>query len=324
VGNLYSLLCGIDSDLPCLFEEIQIRGSDRLVSVDQLLKIKSGSIIRFDYKSIFKDAFVIQPSRISSKLKTHVNEWFIDGEGKGKVAITSQLTHQTLKVPRECFAKGLRRSCRVDMIDVKQPDLLIVEPFEGIDAIDSCIDLSKCKQYVEQRKSNLLLSRKMDISSPGTRLLAFYSNIPLIGADMWSIRGLSGSDSKITAMWFNSSIYLLTMLLNRTETTGAWLRLDSSTLSKVPIINLEKLGSKEKSALLEIFASIQSVSFPSILEQRQNGFLPRRTIDKLFAKIIGYRDEETDYILERLYPALVSEIKKLRQLMFQGTKHPIF
>ena len=86
-------------------------------------------------------------------------------------------------------------------------------------------------------------------------------------------------------------------------------------LKETYVPDLRKISKKEKGSLLQLFDKIRNVSFPSIVEQLKNKFWAREEIDKTFLKVLGFSDEETEEILNFLYPVLANEIEQLKALM---------
>lgn len=113
-------------------------------------------------------------------------------------------------------------------------------------------NLKSWRHYAELKLANLLISRWFDISATDIRALAFYSEKPIVGVDMWSIKGLSKDDAKIMALWFNSSINLLALLINRTETRGAWIKLHEYALREMLALDTKKLMEEEREQTLNL------------------------------------------------------------------------
>jgi len=172
------------------------------------------------------------------------------------------------------------------------------------------------QKYVESRMGNLAVMRRFDISASGTDLMAFYSSTPMVaGVVTWPIYIPSDEDSKIIALWLNSSINVLQIILNRSETRGAFLEIGKYMLDEFSILDPKQLSKEEKSRLLDTFNVVKGVTFPSVLEQLRTRFPLRVEIDRAIFEIIGFSQNETMRILDFLYPALVNEIEKLKTMM---------
>lgn len=129
---------------------------------------------------------------------------------------------------------------------------------------------------------------------------------------MWNIKRLSPDEAIILTLRFNSTLSLTSLLVCRTETRGAWMKLHEYTLNDLMIIDPSKLLTEEWNLLLEVFNKIIEVSFPSVLEQLRGRFWARVEIDKAILKTLGFSEEETNQLLDYLYPALVKEIEQLK------------
>jgi hypothetical protein len=195
-------------------------------------------------------------------------------------------------------------------------DYIIVSNFEGTEKLVKHPKiLRKWKNYVEPRLSNLSISRRFDISARGTNLIVFYSTRPMVGVDMWNIKGLPHDDAIILTLWFNSTPNLASLLVYRTETRGAWMKLHEYTLRESLILKPSTLSAEEKNLLLDLFGKVKNVPFPCILEQLRSRFPARVEIDKAILKILGFNNDETNQLLDYLYPALAKEIEQLKTLM---------
>jgi len=313
VDNLYVFISTYDLELPSLLEKILAKSSDSLISLEALLKREKGEVFRFDYAPPFHGAIIVEPFRAIK----NIDKWVTKNLNKTTATIENRFTKQTLKVPLKVLKRGLRRPARTDKIDVTDLlDLIIIKDFSGIEHVmKNPLNVKKWRKYVEPRLANLVISRRFDISSSGTRFLAYYSEIPMVGVDMWSVQGMSDDDAKILSLWFNSSLNLLALLIHRTETRGAWMKLHEYAMNKMQLLNPKKLKKHERDRLLRHFETIKNVSFPSIIEQLKTKFSPRKELDIMFLQIMGYSDDEITQLLDNLYPALANEIEKLKTLM---------
>ena len=313
VGNLYLFISAYDLALPPALEKIAEKDSERLIPFEKLLERGKGKVFRFDYFPPVHGAFIVQPFRAIK----NVDEWIIKSMDGPNATVENRFTKQTLKAPLKAFARGLRRSARTEKIEVTGIlDLIITRQFNGIEAVmKHPANMKKWSKYVEPRLANLVISRRFDISATGTRFLAYYSEKPMVGVDMWSIQGITDDDAKILSLWFNSTPNLLALLIQRTETRGAWMKLHEYAMREMQLLDPKKLRKQEKEELLQFFESVKDLSFPSILEQLKRNFAPRKELDTMLLRFLGYSNKEADQLLKYLYPALANEIEKLKTLM---------
>jgi hypothetical protein len=181
---------------------------------------------------------------------------------------------------------------------------------------------SSWAKYVEDRLCNLILLRKFDLSASGTSVFAFYTSVPAAPGDLWGVSGLNLDEAMVQAAWLNSTPNLLQMFLSRTETRGAWMKVDANTLDHSLFLNSSVLDPQQRKAIMRALAQISSVRCPSILSQLEQRFAPRKVLDASILSAIGFGKSEIDTVLESMYTRLASEIRMLRTLM-EGSARPL-
>ena len=312
VDNLFALISTYDLKVSIKMEEIFERASPNLVTFKEFLG-DNGEIFEFDYRPPYHGAFIVKPFRA---IKT-VDKWIMKEETASGLRVENRFTKETWSIPLKALKFGLRRPARTELIDLtNELDYIIISEFDGLNKfLENPTVVKRWQKYASHRLANLLISRRFDISASGTRLIAFYTDKPAVGVDMWSVKGIEKEDAKILALWFNSTLNLLHLLVYRTETRGAWMKIHEYMLKETYVPSLRKMSKKERESLLQLFNKVRNISFPSIVEQLKNRFWARETVDKVFLKILGFNDKETKEILDFLYPALANEIEQLKALM---------
>lgn len=250
--------------------------------------------------------------------------WLKEKISEGTLSARNRFTNNIVNIPLHSVAPSLRRPSGVDCVDVtEKSDFLVTDTFSCIEDFFEDKKLmqrfernKKCwKDYVERRQGSVFVARKFDLSAPGTRLVSFYSSVSLVPGEFWLLRNLNSEFSKVLSIWFNSTPNLIQMFLNRTETRGAWMKIDIKALKEMYVIDPRTIGRKEINELLEIFDSIAALPLPRITEQLRKVHPARKKIDETILKIVGFNESEIDNILALTYPALYNEIDKLKTLM---------
>jgi len=155
------------------------------------------------------------------------------------------------------------------------------------------------------------------LSAPGTSALAFYSSIEIAPTKLlWSLK-LPDEHAKILALYLNSTINLLQILLLRAETRGAFAELSEYILGDFLVLDPSKLTSRERKHLVGIFDGIRDKDLPDLLYQLKHRYPARKEIDKAFLQLLGYKGD-MDGLLNRLYESLAHEIETLKELMREG------
>jgi hypothetical protein len=313
-------------DLGLLDKLEMLLDSDKLV---QFSKVAEAQRIDLEHLK-FKDfhGFVLYDE---SRAEKRIDAWILDRVEKNELIARHADLGLEIKVPLASLGRGLRRLSHIKTIDVTNTsDYLILSWFDEIKemaetfligrdlkTLDSRI-IDQWGEKFDKRKANLLIARRFDLSASGTSLLAFYSDEPIIGVDMWCIKELPSEYAKILALWFNSTLGLLQTFVTRTETRGAWMKIHDYTFDEFMVPALEKIGAKEREFLLSQFEKCKKIEFPDILHQLKTKYPARMEIDKAFLKVIGYKGD-ADSLLVRLYELLAHEIETLKNMMKEAT-----
>lgn len=80
----------------------------------------------------------------------------------------------------------------------------------------------------------------------------------------------------------------------------------------IQIINFNILTDDEIQAIKNVFETIKSVDFPSLLEQFEQRFWARIELDKIFLRLIGFNNKEINDWLLKIYDALVDEFNAMK------------
>jgi len=327
VNNWFKYIAVNDLTLIDILENLL--SNKKLILFDEFVSLGNYNVLRGieTAKGVSVQALTItQPNRAIKKSDI----WIVMGRNSRYIHTKNRFLSHTLRIPLHAVEPALRRVSLVDRVDITDTlDYVIVERFENereyfrllkmsLPEVREPSNWNNWRNYVRDRLSNLALVRRIDLSAPGTRALAFYSDIPFAPPGVaWSIKA-GIKQSKILSLWFNSTLFILQLIVNRKETRGAFLQLDEYALKELAVPDLRNLSESDISMLLNTFEKIRQVKLPSILEQLQIDFWVRRTIDTTWLKIFGYSDNEINQLLSYIYPAVVRETSLLKQLMAEG------
>jgi hypothetical protein len=258
---------------------------------------------------------------IERAMKKH-DQWIVAEISNKQVIAENRFTHVTTQIPRDALIYALRRLSGVKTLDLSETlDLIVVKTFEGCELLlESKTNLDNSlrlwSQYVKSRETNFVFIRRFDLSAPGTILFAHYSPHRFAASKMmYCFKDISENDAKILTLWFNSTLNVLQVFLDRIETRGAFIGFSKYALLNTYTLNPPRLSKEQKGAILGLYDKIKSVEFPSLLKQFKDRFPARVEIDKLILRVLGFGDDEINRILDYLYPALAKEIEQLKTLM---------
>jgi ferredoxin-type protein NapH len=230
---------------------------------------------------------------------------------KERILAKNKMLKEEVEIPVSSVGYGLRGSSCIKTIDVtNREDFIILSKFGDANKVCPGITdetLKSWKQKVEERATNFLIARRFVLPAFDLSALAFYSDNPIVGADMWSIRGLSNEEAKLQTLWFNSTPNLLQ--IHMLQTLDTRMKIHGYKLREFNFLNTEKLSQMQRNELLNLFREIGTVELPSILTQLENKYPLRLRLDMAILKILGYGEAEASRILNQLYPLLAEEIK---------------
>ena len=225
------------------------------------------------------------------------------------------------EIPRTAIKKGLKTAAYVPRLDIEAiSDLAILKPFDGLQDIQRKLgvgefDFKNVARRASDRLSYLLVSRRFDFTSPGTKALAFFSSEKLLAGKAFWTFSTDTDTSKVICLWLNSTLAFIESLLLQTETRGSFIEITKEKILDLHIPNLERCDVK---GLLEAFDKVRYVEFPPLVQQFENPPEARQIIDRAVLKTIGYNDKEIDKLLPEIYQAMATEMQSWQELMRQS------
>ena len=237
-------------------------------------------------------------------------------------------TKMSFTVPKKALKKGAKTASYLPKLDIGDvSDLVIMKDFDGFktikDALDTEVDLKNIKQQSRDRFSHLLFSRRFDFTSPGTKLLSFFSSEEILAGKAFWVLSFDEVKSKSVCVWLNSSIVFIEALMSLTETRGSFIEITKEKLLDFHIPDFTKC---DTTYLENAFEKIRNTEFPPLIEQFENPPDARKIIDRAVLRTIGYSEDEIINILPQLYKSLAIELRSWKELMHQTTskeKEPV-
>jgi len=247
----------------------------------------------------------------------------INSEEGDKIECITKNSKSTFNIPNNAVRKGLKTPAYIPVLDIeKSSDLCIIKSFEGFKNLQrmlkvKAVDFDNLAKKFEDRSSHLVVSRRINIIAPGTKLIAFYSKDKIIpGKAFWTFN-TDITTSKYLSIWFNSTFAFIELLLSQTETEGSFIELTKEYLLDFHVPDLQKC----KTAFLDdAFESIHFEEVPSLFEQFQNPSSFRYKIDTAVLRTLNYNNKDTDSLLRELYKSVATEMQSLLELMQRTDK----
>jgi len=307
------------------------QAGDKLQTLQTLLDSRKGKIVRgiehWTGKPVsVSSAFILSSERHAMKKD---DRWILKEAGTDSILVKDRLVDVEASVPKKALIPALRRPAGLQSIDVSDDlDYAIVSRFTGDqyffikELVEKGKNLSnyvkKWRNYLESRKTNLLVSRRFDISAPNTMVLAFFSDVALSPCKMfWAIQGIDEDNSKILALWFNSTVNIAQILSKRAETRGAFMGLDQYILQEFLVPNPSRMTKQHRDQLLRVFEEHAKTKLPSIIGQLKTNNPVRRAIDLAILQALEIKGNHEE-LLDSAYASIVKTIETLATLMKEG------
>jgi len=300
----------------------KLLNSSKLVPFTSLIKETFETDLRhFKFKKFH--GFIVSDE---SRAIRSIDLWILEKLVNNYLVIRNRKLQNKVKIPLKVLQRGIRRLSHTINIDVSNTaDYLILKWFNGIEKLtESLLNTNQLKSFnhstvetwhtnFEKKKAYLLLARRPYLSSPGTSLIAFYSDNPLVGINFWALRGIEGNSAKIIALWLNSTFNLFQLFSIGITREGSWGTLHNYMINELRVPDTSLINDEESNFLLKVFDEVRYMEFPSILDQLKNKHEARMLIDNAWLKILGYKGNKKA-LLDKLYNSLTLEMELLRKL----------
>ena len=279
-----------------LFHEIY----DQLKNLDSMIVFSSKfDCIRTDLEHFKTNSnlscFIQHKSRLGTdQLK---EDWIGTDERDKSLSVEhKQIQSAKLKIPISKLRRGFRTTSNINVINVS--DILgyvLVSPFNKFkeNFLRFIFNKKKVKDFklkefdiilkrCENRKSHLILNRRLYLTAPGTSYVAFCSNTPFIGVDTWEFYNTDFNESKLLSLWLNSTFGIIQLLMVGVAIEGNWMKVHKYMLDHIYVPNPKEFLEKHLRELDLLFDSVSKVEMPSLVEQLRITHKIRKEIDKFF------------------------------------------
>jgi len=180
------------------------------------------------------------------------------------------------------------------------------------------------KSAYEDIAGNILLVRRLRITSTNIFWIAFFSERKIIGPSAPVIclktGGLSIENSKLLTLYLNSTITLLQLLGFAVETEGAWIAFQGDQVwSNVHLPIFDEIPESIKSEGLKIFNEIGKLNVNNLYQRIRERSSIQKSIDILSLKLLGLEDAWS-HRLDEIYNAILSELDAMQRILNESAK----
>jgi type I restriction-modification system DNA methylase subunit len=263
------------------------------------------------------------------RMKKKSDRFIVISDEPTRITVKDRFTKDVFSIQKRFLCVQVRRLTGQKTLDISTSgDYVVKKYFDGLDRIASSIyDLKTAQKNVLHYRthavgkindslSRIVFARRIDISAPGSSLLAVISEEPaFVAANAWGIRGVSQEDAKFISLWMNSGLFLFGLLAKRAPTRGTWGQIDKRYLYSMNCPDFANILPKHKARLKSLFDEIREKEFPSIIDQIQHRNAVKQKIDDTFLWVLGIRSEQRARMIEELYGVLTNRILAMKETM---------
>ena len=319
----------------------EVTESDKITTIDEkgLDFSRGGSSTPWQSGTIVDQSSFKQPS----------DRWVTADVDEDTITAKHRNMGTTIDIPRQFVDTYFLRYADKDTLDVSDlQDFTITDNnFDGFENFVKWADGDEMpdgwKDHIRGTQSSLALHYRIDLTAPGTRHLAYYTDPKRVFHRMWCVNNLTEKEAKLSSIWFDSSFHLIQMLSSRLPGKGGWTSYQGYLVSEFKLIETGKLDEEDEKTLLDVFDEVSDVEFPALVEQVTrnvnedvlseeeedalekeypaayekigDGFEPRKRIDREVLSVIGFSENRQDELLKQLYPLLINELVTLKRMM---------
>ncbi len=138
-------------------------------------------------------------------------------------------------------------------------------------------------EHLWQQAGRLLISERLWLET--TRVIAMRSDTRVLSNVWWPVKVDEVSHEKALAVWFNSSLGLLTILAQRTSTRGGWVGMKKADLEELPVLDVRAIAPEQLHALSQLFDDVAEDEFERLPAMTECA--ARRRLDDGLSEILG-------------------------------------
>jgi len=178
---------------------------------------------------------------------------------------------------------------------------------------------SDIKQAYDNFAGNVLLARRIRLTSPNAYWLAFHSDNVVLGSQLPTVRVKDIAHGKILALYLNSALAMLQLIAFAAETEGAWVSLDHERVwSAIHTPNLETLSDELSRKALNLFAEVGKSNVKPLYQRIKTHDKVQKSIDELALEMVGLDDWKNR--LDELYDAVAKELETMQKILETSKK----
>lgn len=291
---------------------LESKACQHLTALTKVVRITRG--LNPAKKNVIKAIYAVRPTH-----KDRLRQSPIVVKRETKNAVIVSFANQELTIPQNSLRLGLKTHAYLTTMEVKNNcDWFISRPFKGFDTVELIlgvqVDFEDLNRKADSVATHLAVSYRLDLSAPGTCLLAFYSGQKLVPQQAFSSFHANRKMAQALCLWLNSVVFVAQILANRAETRGSFCNLTDEMLKTTTSPTAQFFESHQKE-FAHAFQKFRSVQWRSLLEQFEHCDKHRHELDSFLLQLLGFTENEIAQLLPKVYRAIAQELKTLKEAM---------
>jgi len=193
----------------------------------------------------------------------------------------------------------------------------IILKLTGLIPIDKVLEAANdIKEAYDDLSGNFLLVRKIRLTSPALKWLAFYCDNKIIGTTsaLLNMKVPDTKMGKVLVIYLNSIITILQLIAFMAETEGAWVTLHGNQVwSHVHVPNIMNLSKGTVKRALKLFDKIEKLTPRSLFQRIKSHDKTQVSIDKVALEMIGL--DKWKERLNELYDSVATELEAMQKIL---------
>ena len=251
--------------------------------------------------------------------------FLFDGIKGNSIELKLKKANLFVKLPFDALVLSLRTYSAVKHMNITgeeefgiinssalSPDVLKLSGLLPLDKVS--LASSDIKQAYEDFAGNVLLARRIRLTSPNAYWLAFHSDNVVLGSQLPTVRVRDTAHGKTLALYLNSALTMLQLIAFAAETEGAWVSLDHERVwSAIHVPHLETLSDEQSRKALNLFAEIGKSNVKPLYQRIRTHDKIQKSIDELILEMVGLDDWKNR--LDELYDAIANELETMQKIL---------
>lgn len=298
--------------LLAFLDALKAKAVQDLTALTEVVRITRG--LNPAQKGVIKAIYAVRPLHPD---RLRQSPLVVEKETQNEVVV--KFANQLIEIPRTALRPGLKTHAYLPTMDItNESDWFICQRFKGFDKVELVlgvkVDFDALNRRANATATHLAVGYRLDLSAPGTHLLAFYNKQRVVPQQAFSSFHADSETAKALCLWLNGVAFIVQILANRAETRGSFCNLTDEMLRRT-LAPTTQFFAKHKREFDRAFQRFRKIKWRSLLEQFEDCDSERYELDKFLLSLLGFTDDEICQMLPKVYRAVAQELRTLKEAM---------